>query len=183
MPRAPDEPKAVTAALIVLSMQMLSGLPMLLIPIVIGSSTFGWFSGCTVAAIVWTVVASAVYSQFLHKRDKRGWAGAVALLAVKLAVLVAVLIGWWGPRLWAVLQERFTPQELLIAAILLLIPATYAAILAVLVSGLFRARGWFGIGQREGWLALGRQGRLPLVLTSLTELCLAALVIAGARAW
>jgi len=185
MQQEASEPNAVTTVHFVLSTQALSGLPLLLLPLALfNSDTFRWVVACLVASVAWTIIASAVYSKLLDETDMRGWAGAVALLSGKSAVAVSTLIGWWGPMLWSGLQEQpFELGALLIAGVLLLIPAAYAAYLAVLVSGLFRARGWFGIGRREGWLVLGRLGHLPLTLTTLIELCLAGLLIAAAPKW
>lgn len=52
----------------------------------------------------------------------------------------------------------------------------YAAVLLAFTVGLFGARGWFGVGRREGWRTLCAEGLWSLVVTALLELGTLAVV-------
>lgn len=116
------------------------------------------------AQFIWVVVCSLFLIRPLLGANATAWAATESIFmsqaAAKLAetVLTAPLIGFpWGGVVRGILE-------------------------VLLCYHLFRARGWFGVGVRDGWRVMWRKGWWALVITSsfnLAGLTLSAMALRG----
>ena len=127
-----------------------------------------------VAQFFWQIFLAAVLIRPLLRRHVTAWAAVESVLLCQSAAGVG--------RVVLMVSERTTMQLSATTAIILdgtasLLNLAVVGVLAVL---LFRVRGWFGVGERQGWRTLWKRGWWALIVTAALDLAfLAALAVSG----
>jgi len=111
------------------------------------------------AQVGWTFLLCGLLVLPLLRGERWGWSGVVALFFVKCAGGLATLV-----------SLPFIVRPAAVWAMVWLVLAAYAAVMFAFTVGLFDARGWYGIGRREGWRTLRAEGLWALLGTAVLEL-------------
>ena len=126
------------------------------------------------AQFFWQLLLAAVLIRPLLRRHPTAWAAVEAVLLCQAAAGVA--------RVVLLLSQKGAVWLSATTAIILDGTASlvHLAVVAVLAVLLFRARGWFGVGERQGWRTLWKRGWWALIATAALDLAfLVALAVSG----
>lgn len=147
-----------TAVSILVLVMLLLSVFNLFVLVVGGSCMAGPFDIDTLTAlgllgVLWTTVCCGFLVGPLASGRQWSWAGTMGGLFVKCAA------GWSGVACMVAGP----------ALELLPMPLLYSIGVTLLARGLFQARGWFGIGEREGWRTMLRRGWWALLITAVLD--------------